>query len=200
MSGTTPAGWYDDGQHPGQHRYWDGTAWTDHYAPAPASAPSPTAASPAPPPGPQPAASGRGRLWAWLAPVLAVVVAGGVVLGLWLGGVFGGGERPSDVLQRWAGAMSQRDCVVLFATTTPEFRSAFVGDYATAAECQAENDLDPTASAAFEVVSESVQGDGAGVVGILTGDVGSAAGRQATLTLIRLDGHWVVDTFELAAD
>lgn len=28
----TPAGWYDDG--PGGQRYWDGTAWTDHAAPA----------------------------------------------------------------------------------------------------------------------------------------------------------------------
>jgi len=29
MNGT-PAGWYDDPEQPGQQRYWDGTAWTEH--------------------------------------------------------------------------------------------------------------------------------------------------------------------------
>lgn len=29
---TTPAGWYDDGS--GRQRWWDGTQWTEHYAPA----------------------------------------------------------------------------------------------------------------------------------------------------------------------
>ncbi|WP_234996522.1 DUF2510 domain-containing protein [Demequina sp. NBRC 110054] len=28
--GATPAGWYDDGS--GRQRYWDGQAWTEHYA------------------------------------------------------------------------------------------------------------------------------------------------------------------------
>lgn len=28
-----PAGWYDNPEVPSQHRYWDGTAWTDHTAP-----------------------------------------------------------------------------------------------------------------------------------------------------------------------
>ncbi|MDQ2699597.1 MAG: DUF2510 domain-containing protein, partial [Actinomycetota bacterium] len=32
---TTPAGWYDDGSGTGALRYWDGSAWTDHRAPAP---------------------------------------------------------------------------------------------------------------------------------------------------------------------
>ena len=29
---TTPQGWYDDGS--GRQRWWDGTAWTEHFAPA----------------------------------------------------------------------------------------------------------------------------------------------------------------------
>ena len=28
---TTPAGWYDDGS--GRQRWWDGTQWTEHFAP-----------------------------------------------------------------------------------------------------------------------------------------------------------------------
>lgn len=35
---STPAGWYDDPQSPGQQRYWDGTAWTEQRQPgAPAA-------------------------------------------------------------------------------------------------------------------------------------------------------------------
>lgn len=30
---ATPEGWYDDGQHPGQARWWDGTQWTEHFSP-----------------------------------------------------------------------------------------------------------------------------------------------------------------------
>ncbi|MDQ6933911.1 MAG: DUF4429 domain-containing protein [Actinomycetota bacterium] len=30
---TSPAGWHLDPQVPGQQRYWDGAAWTDHIAP-----------------------------------------------------------------------------------------------------------------------------------------------------------------------
>jgi hypothetical protein len=41
---TTPADWYPDPNDPGQWRYWDGSAWTDHYARKP------------PPPAPEPAA------------------------------------------------------------------------------------------------------------------------------------------------
>ena len=34
MSQETPPGWYPDNNISGQSRYWDGTQWTDHSAPA----------------------------------------------------------------------------------------------------------------------------------------------------------------------
>ncbi|MFD5213698.1 DUF2510 domain-containing protein [Microbacterium sp. NPDC058345] len=48
---STPAGWYDDGS--GRQRWWDGTRWTENFAPvdqaqASASATAPEAAKPAP--------------------------------------------------------------------------------------------------------------------------------------------------------
>jgi Domain of unknown function (DUF4333)/Protein of unknown function (DUF2510) len=42
-----PPGWYQDPQGAGQ-RYWDGTAWTEHVAPAQAAAPIPQPQSPYP--------------------------------------------------------------------------------------------------------------------------------------------------------
>jgi len=33
-TGPTPADWYPDPEHPGQLRYWDGSRWTEHRAPA----------------------------------------------------------------------------------------------------------------------------------------------------------------------
>ena len=41
---TTPAGWYDDGS--GRQRWWDGTQWTEHFAPL--TAPESSAADEAP--------------------------------------------------------------------------------------------------------------------------------------------------------
>lgn len=47
MNGT-PAGWYDDPGQPGQQRYWDGSAWTEHRAPGAQAAPTPPPATAAP--------------------------------------------------------------------------------------------------------------------------------------------------------
>lgn len=40
---STPAGWYDDGS--GRQRWWDGTKWTEHFAPEAAAAESAPGAS-----------------------------------------------------------------------------------------------------------------------------------------------------------
>ena len=37
---SVAAGWYP--QPDGSHRWWDGTAWTEHVTPAPAPTPTPT--------------------------------------------------------------------------------------------------------------------------------------------------------------
>jgi hypothetical protein len=42
---TAPAGWYADPERPGQLRYWDGKAWTQHRAPMPSH---PASATPQP--------------------------------------------------------------------------------------------------------------------------------------------------------
>jgi hypothetical protein len=38
------AGWYNDPKAPGTQRYWDGSGWTDHYAPLAAAGPAPAVA------------------------------------------------------------------------------------------------------------------------------------------------------------
>ena len=82
-----PAGWYDDGVHPGRLRYWDGSAWTHYFAEK-----IPTTERLA---GPvefdrsyralHVAPRRRGTaVWWWLVPSLLVVAAGGTLLALWL--------------------------------------------------------------------------------------------------------------------
>ncbi|MFE7803409.1 DUF2510 domain-containing protein [Streptomyces sp. NPDC057430] len=104
MSMITQPGWYPDSSTPGQLRWWDGTAWTEHTSPAvdPAAVPPQSAQSraavPPPPPGaPAPGDGGIGGLRrrpALLAVVAAAVVAACVTGALLLGGGDGGGGTP----------------------------------------------------------------------------------------------------------
>ena len=79
-----PAGWYPDGVTSGQERYWDGTAWTEHFHPV---AVGPAAATVAPPTatvapltvanvGPTLAPAKKKRKWPWIvgAGVAAVIL------------------------------------------------------------------------------------------------------------------------------
>lgn len=90
-----PAGWYPDPTVPGQRRYWDGTAWTEHTA-AGAGAP-PTAGSAGP--APRDASTGQGPdTWLWqsiVATVLCCLPAGivGIVHAAQAQGAVGAGDH-----------------------------------------------------------------------------------------------------------
>ena len=75
---TPPAGWYDDGS--GRQRYWDGTAWTDHFADTqPAAGPAATAQ----PGSTAPAGAKKSRKGLWI----TIAVVGGLLLLLLVAGI-----------------------------------------------------------------------------------------------------------------
>lgn len=84
-SPQAPAGWYPDPDVPGQRRYWDGTAWTDHTAPGSGSA---SRTPPSEPQAPNPAggwqtAEAAPSTWLWqsiAATVLCCLPAGIVAI------------------------------------------------------------------------------------------------------------------------
>ena len=81
--GGTPAGWYPDASNGGRQRYWDGSAWTAHFAPELIPAPTAPMASPSP------VMSTAGPAWTALkrTPWLAYGAAG--LAGLVVGVIFG---------------------------------------------------------------------------------------------------------------
>jgi len=64
-----PAGWYPDASNAALQRYWDGSVWTDHTAPAGAAAPASAASSPM---------TTRTKLIIGGAAVAAVLLIGGI--------------------------------------------------------------------------------------------------------------------------
>lgn len=75
---NTPAGWYPDSENPGQQRYWDGSAWTEHRHSA--SGPAPEGGGPGTP---------DNRPW-FKKKRFAIPL--GVVVVLFLIGIAGGGD------------------------------------------------------------------------------------------------------------
>jgi uncharacterized RDD family membrane protein YckC len=119
---TTPApGWYPDPTTPGQLRYWDGSAWTEHRAPAVASTPTPAVAAP-------PLAGFGARFGAALIDGLVVALPLMIVFGLFFLGLMattsatlGGldGSDPGNAGAAFAGMMVLFVVLFLVMMTVP---------------------------------------------------------------------------------
>jgi hypothetical protein len=87
----TPAGWYPDPELPATQRYWDGAAWTEHRAPRTVAAPR---------------KSNAGTIVAIIGFVLAALIIGPSLLGLFRLGGSGGTESETttqSVVYEFAG-------------------------------------------------------------------------------------------------
>jgi hypothetical protein len=73
---STPAGWFLNPGGDAQLRYWDGSSWTEHYAPGAQLPPQP----PAPAAGGPPPAQGTGCLKAFLIGMVVLMLAGGTAV------------------------------------------------------------------------------------------------------------------------
>lgn len=177
---AAPAGWYDDGQHPGQQRYWDGEQWTEHF--------HPPQLPPAPGEAPGPVRRSR-RYWAWLAPVIVVVVAGGTVLGLALGGVFGG-DSPANAVDRLIAGVNERNCAQIIDATTVELGGSLASYY-----CSEVEPGDTVAMLSFRTTQTILTGQGATVLGVLVQTERDMTHSDCFAMMTVIDrGHWRVNS------
>jgi hypothetical protein len=73
MDQTPAPGWYDDPERPGQLRWWDGNAWTDHRAPAPGQATPAISGATWATPGVGPFGAPKIDTWLWQSIVVTVL-------------------------------------------------------------------------------------------------------------------------------
>jgi len=93
--GQTPAGWFP--QPDGRQRYWDGSAWTEHYAAGQAAQ---SQAGPAAPAASGPPARKKPRIFLWVFLVVQVLFI------IWI--VVGVSGNSSDAID--CGTLSQQAC------------------------------------------------------------------------------------------
>lgn len=183
-----PAGWYDDGQHPGQLRYWDGAAWTEQFAPSPAIAPS--AIAPHVP-------DRRRRAWPWVLAASCVGFLAVVGVGTWLlvSFVFDATGGPRQAVETFDRAWATSDCDLLESVTTEAFRDADGWD---GGPCAAFTPDPPE----YDIVVQSVTVSGAEAI-VLTRerwtDVDGEFDEIFEYRMLRMGDQWRIDSY-VAAD
>ena len=206
---ATAPGWYDDGS--GTQRWWDGTQWTAHQAPAQASAPQyPQAPAQQVAQYPQGyAASQNLSNYAPKGPrnkgllvvagiVGGVVIVTGIVLAVVLAG--GVGSSPEATVKSHVAAFSRGDCEAAVELTSDyyqEYTGTGAEDYCDDPDVQDLYNEDETLSVT-EIESE-VDGDTARVefvVEKVNSETGDTEVFDTVAELIKVDGHWLIDTLE----
>lgn len=95
-----PAGWYNDPEHPGQQRYWDGMQWTQHVfdqrMQATANGVAQANVAPTLGAGGPAAAKGKRNVWVAVGAVAAVLVFGAMAVASTQGGGSSDGAAPAS--------------------------------------------------------------------------------------------------------
>ena len=166
----TPAGWQPDPQNPGQLRYWDGTQWTEHRAPASQPPAAPQTGTPLTP-NPKPPTSGsRRNLWLALGGVALLV--GGCAIGA---AAAGGGDD----------GISSADATSTVTVTAEPEQGAAATVTATVTADAAPSD-EP---AAEEPADDSADDEPA-----------ADDGTQPSLTFPKQNGDWRLDSLQVKDD
>ncbi len=214
---TTPAGWYDDGQTPGHERYWDGAQWTQQFRPLAPAVPVPASpmlapvAPPAPGYAPAPAYAQLGSapgpkrkvsIWAWLAPLIVVLLAG-IGVGVWLlvsalGSAVAG---PSDATKEFTRAWNAGDCAGVRAVVTEDYALGVDRDGSEELLCQTvQDDLTHGTTYTSTVRSVSITNDTSVVLAQeqWTDWDGVKYDELIEYGLVKVDGKWLIDSYDAA--
>jgi len=185
---NAPAGWYPDASAPGRQRWWDGTAWSDTYAPGVAS------------PGGAPKSRWTPPLWLKIAAPLVIV--GVIALIAWgiVSAIGSAGSGPQSAVRAYNEAWWESDCVAFEATTTDALRAGFTDDAGLGYTCenfeaQADIYYEGASGMAFRILSTDVSGSNATVKASETGqDSAGPWQNDWTYELQLVDGVWLVDS------